>query len=60
MTCESAHGNKVALAMLQVPVITFETLFCAGSLANGLRYTLLPNKLPPNRFYANLCVFAGR
>ena len=30
-----------------------------GQLENGLRYVILPNKLPPKRFEAHLEVHAG-
>ena len=30
-----------------------------GQLENGLRYVMLPNKTPPNRFEAHLEVHAG-
>ena len=30
-----------------------------GQLKNGLRYVILPNKTPPNRFEAHLEVHAG-
>ncbi len=30
-----------------------------GQLANGLRYVMLPNKVPPQRFEAHLEMHAG-
>ena len=31
-----------------------------GQLANGLRYVILPNKVPPQRFEAHLEIHAGK
>ena len=30
-----------------------------GQLENGLKYVILPNKVPPNRFEAHLEIHAG-
>jgi predicted Zn-dependent peptidase len=44
--------------MLQQPV-SRERDLVVGQLANGFKYVILPNKLPPGRFEAHLEVHAG-
>lgn len=45
-------------SLLQQPV-KGNTQLITGQLANGLRYVLLPNRTPPQRFEAHLEVHAG-
>ena len=51
-------SSQSAAAVLSAPVAANQELI-TGQLNNGLRYVLLPNPSPPQRFEAHLEVHAG-
>jgi predicted Zn-dependent peptidase len=58
LTQAGVEGSVDVEAMLSARVKGNQQLV-TGQLDNGLRYVLLPNKTPPERFEAHLEVHAG-
>ncbi len=54
---QEAHGTDVA-ALLDTRLEQHKDLV-QGELPNGLKYVILPNQVPPERFEAHLEICAG-
>ena len=66
-----AHNHKEALLQVQETIPTHvehlldtelqqHSALVQGQLSNGLKYVILPNAVPPERFEAHLEICAGR
>ena len=54
-----ASGWGAVVGLEEEALLPEDPHLVRGALSNGLRYSILKNKVPPKRFYVNLEVHAG-